>query len=111
MAIRGHGIQTGILSNMYGSSADLLRAGGHYDGFDPIVLSYQEGLAKPDPVFYQIALDKLGLQADQILFIDDQKRFIEAAQKLGFQTIQANSEDQIVADTQRILKEQNGLDL
>lgn len=109
--LRKQGIKTGILSNMYGSSADLLRAGGYYDGFEPIVLSYQEKLSKPDPAFYQIAIDKLGLPAHEILFIDDQERFLAPARQMGMHTIRAVSEDQIVADARALIKQQNGIEL
>lgn len=109
--LRAKGIKTAILSNMYGSSADLLRAGGYYQGFEPIILSYQEGLSKPDPAFYEIAIKELGCQPEEILFIDDQVRFIGPAQQLGLQTITAVSEDQIVADIRRLLKVQNGIEL
>lgn len=109
--LRTHNIRTGMLSNMYGSSADLLRASGNYDGFDPIVLSFQEGVSKPDPAFYKIALDKLGLKPEEILFIDDQERFLVTARELGIQTIKADSEAQIVTDTKAIIKQQNGINL
>lgn len=109
--LREHGIKTGMLSNMYGSSADLLRASGNYDGFDPVVLSYQENLAKPDPAFYELAIDKVGFKPEEILFIDDQERFLAPARQMGMYTIRADSEQQIVQDTKELFKQVNGLEL
>lgn len=111
LRLRQNSIRTGMLSNMYGSSADLLRASGNYDGFDPVVLSYQENLAKPDPAFYKLAINKLALKPEEILFIDDQERFLAPARQLGMKTILAGSEEQIVQDTEQLIKQENGIEL
>jgi epoxide hydrolase-like predicted phosphatase len=42
---------------------------------------------KPDPKPYRLILKKMGLPARNCLFIDDSLKNIQAAQKLGFQTI------------------------
>lgn len=109
--LRGHGIRTGILSNMYDVSADKLRDEGFYEGFDPVVLSSTEKLAKPDKAFYQLALDRLGLPASEVLFIDDQAPYGIAAKEMGMSFILAVSPEQIIADVKALLKKTNKLDL
>jgi putative hydrolase of the HAD superfamily len=109
--LRDHGIKTAILSNMYEASAKALQSSGHYDGFDPVILSYREGMSKPSPEFYQLAIQQLGLSPGEILFIDDQERFTKPAKALGMQTICADSEDEIVSATKAILLAENGLQL
>ncbi|MDP3980509.1 MAG: HAD family phosphatase [Chlamydiota bacterium] len=44
--------------------------------FEEYILSYEEGIKKPDLDIYLRALDRLSLNADEVLFIDDQKRNI-----------------------------------
>jgi len=51
------------------------------------VLSAELGLAKPDPRIYQMTLSQLGSPPERALFIDDMARNIEAARKLGMQTL------------------------
>jgi epoxide hydrolase-like predicted phosphatase len=109
--LRKAGMKTGILSNVFAMSADELKKHGNYDGFDPLVLSCNEGTAKPDMQFYERALAKLKLPADEILFIDDQEKCLAPAQKLGMHTILAESPMQIVRDTKAMLKANNGLRL
>jgi epoxide hydrolase-like predicted phosphatase len=109
--IRATGIKTGILSNIFSTSAGIIRAQGFYDNFDPVVLSCEEGYAKPDPELYRIAVKKSGVQPDEILFIDDQKKCRPPAEQVGMQFLLATSPQQIVADTKAILKAQNGLEL
>lgn len=109
--LRTAGIRTAILSNMFELSASRLRKKGFYDGFDPIILSYQEHLAKPDITIYELALTRLGVPADQVLFIDDQERFLVPAQVAGMRVLRAESPEQIVADTRSIIFDQDGLRL
>jgi epoxide hydrolase-like predicted phosphatase len=110
-ALRKKGIKTAILSNMFELSATSLRKKGFYDGFDPVVLSYEEHLAKPDPLFYERAVQKLGLAGDEIIFIDDQGRFREPAEFLGMHFILAENPEQIVADVETLLFEYDGIRL
>jgi putative hydrolase of the HAD superfamily len=107
--LRNSGIRTAILSNMYSMSAGKLRADGYYDGFDPVVLSGDERMAKPDPAFFKLALDRLGMPGNEVLFIDDQERFRETVEATGMYFIVAVSPQQIVADTEVLILKENGI--
>lgn len=48
------------------------------------VVSAEEGLIKPDPAIYAVALARTGLEAEDLLFVDDSAANIEAARALGF---------------------------
>lgn len=109
--MREHGIRTGILSNVFAMSAEKLRAEGFYDGFEPLILSCEVGMGKPDKEIYEVAIRRFDLPAHEILFIDDQPKFLEPARKLGMQTVHAQSPQQIIADTLALLKQENGLEL
>lgn len=109
--LRAAGIKTGILSNMYKMSAKVLRDQGFYDGFEPILLSCDEGMAKPQPEFYQLALQRLGCLPEEVIFIDDQEKCLPVAEQLGMYVIKADDEGQIVADIKAILKKENKLEL
>ena len=52
--------------------------------FEGIVVSGEEGIAKPDPAIYQILLDRYGVEAGRPpLFVDDRAENVEAAEALG----------------------------
>jgi putative hydrolase of the HAD superfamily len=55
--------------------------------FDAIVVSYEVGCAKPDPKIYRICLDMLKVPAASALFVDDRVENLEAASRLGIQTL------------------------
>jgi epoxide hydrolase-like predicted phosphatase len=54
---------------------------------DHIIISAEEGVAKPDERIYQILSEKIGYEYEQILFIDDFLENIQAAENLGMHTI------------------------
>ncbi len=48
------------------------------------IVSAEEGLIKPDPAIYEVALRRAGLEPQDLLFVDDSAPNIEAAAALGF---------------------------
>ena len=60
-------------------------------GFDTFVWSNKVGFRKPDPKIFEIILDKLKLTASECVFVDDVRSNVEAAEKLGFKSIQFKS--------------------
>jgi 2-haloacid dehalogenase len=69
-----------------------------FDLFDDMVISGREKCIKPGPEIFGILLKRTGRDAAGCLFIDDHSPNIEAASKLGFQTIHFRSADQLKAD-------------
>ena len=59
--------------------------------FDGGLISYKEGVEKPNPEFYNRLLKKYKLKASDCLFIDDNSSNIETAQNLGFKTLYYNN--------------------
>ncbi|MDT3404133.1 HAD family hydrolase [Mucilaginibacter terrae] len=57
------------------------------DWFDGMVISGLEKMRKPEPVFYQLLLDRYSIKPEEALFIDDNKRNIIAAEKMGINSI------------------------
>lgn len=109
--LRKHGIRTAILSNTFRMTAESLRKRGLYDEFAPLILSCDVGMAKPERGIYELALKKLNLRPQEVLFIDDQQPFLDPAKALGIHTILAVSPTQIVRDTERLLQQENNLRL
>jgi epoxide hydrolase-like predicted phosphatase len=109
--LREYGIRTGLLSNIFSMQAEVFRKEGWYDGFDPIVLSCESGYAKPDKELYQLAIDKLALKPDEIIFIDDQEKCTIPADEMGIHTVLAVSPKQTVDDTKALILKLNGIDL
>lgn len=76
-----------ILSNSDPLNSKKYAKKGWYDYFDYLILSHEVGILKPNQKIYQITLKKLNLPANQCLFIDDQKKVLIPAKKIGMRTI------------------------
>ncbi|MBA2746148.1 MAG: HAD family phosphatase [Flavisolibacter sp.] len=59
--------------------------------FDGRVVSGEEKMRKPFPAFYKLLLDRYNLDAKNAVFIDDNKRNIQAAVEAGIPSIQFTS--------------------
>lgn len=55
--------------------------------FDVQVLSYQEGMMKPDHRIYQLTCNRLGVQPDECAFTDDNQANVIAAREVGMHGI------------------------
>ena len=77
-----------------------------YDFFellDGIVVSGDEKLIKPDPKLYHVLLQRYNLNADESLFIDDNKYNIETAKEMGFHTIHFTDNMDLEKEVESIL--------
>jgi 2-haloacid dehalogenase len=70
--------------------------------FDGIVVSGEEKTRKPFPEFYHRLLERYQVKPSEALFIDDNLRNIEAAQKLGINSIQFHHSDQLKSELESL---------
>ena len=61
--------------------------------FKGIFVSHEMGSAKPDREFFERMLKETGLRAKDCVFVDDAKRNLEAAKRLGFMTVWMDNEN------------------
>ncbi len=81
------GFRLGVLANQPASALDDLRRVGLADRFDGIWLSEAEGLAKPDPAFFRLALDAWTLAPATIAYVGDRPdNDVKPAKALGMFT-------------------------
>lgn len=71
--------------------------------FDVVVESSQAGVRKPDPAFYRLACDQLGIDPSHAVFLDDLGVNLKPAAALGMTTIKVTSADQALADLEAVL--------
>ncbi|HEY7039364.1 MAG TPA: HAD family phosphatase [Methylomirabilota bacterium] len=85
---RARGGRTAFLSNSGPEVMAKVRADRRIDAvFDAVVVSCEVGLSKPDPRIYRLCLDRLGLAAAQVLFVDDRADNIDGAARVGLLTL------------------------
>ena len=86
--LRSRGIKVAIISNCDENTRDLLVELGVAALADALILSNEVGMAKPAAQIYQIALDKLGVNAQATLFVDDNATYCAGAAALGIRAVQ-----------------------
>ncbi len=93
----------GMLSNAGANWLDRLFEPWQAQLFDEVVMSYEVGVVKPDPLMYQTLINRLGLLPEECLYIDDQIRYVEGATKLGMIGIHFNDTTSTIANIEELL--------
>jgi putative hydrolase of the HAD superfamily len=76
-----------VLSNAPSGLKRWLEAWGISELFEVVFCSGNEGIVKPDTAAYKRTLDRLGVEPDEAVFIDDTHENVEAARRLGIHAI------------------------
>ncbi|MDO5698784.1 MAG: HAD-IA family hydrolase [Dermatophilus congolensis] len=72
-----------LATNQTRFRADIMRGFGYEQVFETLQFSYELGAHKPDPVYFERVLERLGIGGDQAFFIDDKSENVEAARTVG----------------------------
>ena len=72
--------------------------------FDEIIISCEVGMIKPNPAIFNLMLDRLGVKANESVFIDDRIKNIDGAKDMGFHTIFFTDKDRALEELARILQ-------
>ncbi|GAA6005500.1 hypothetical protein JCM10207_003004, partial [Rhodosporidiobolus poonsookiae] len=79
--------------------------------FDAYFESCVEGLRKPDPRFFRLALTRLGVKAEETVFLDDIGHNLAAARGVGMRTIRVHHgrSSEAIEELERLLEMDLGL--
>ena len=80
-----------------GSFADIL------DLFDVVVESSVVGVRKPEPRFYELTLERLGVDATEAVLLDDLGINLKLARAMGMTTIKVEDPDVAIAELESLL--------
>ena len=93
-----------VLSNSPPRLSKWLADWGILDLFDVVVCSGDEGLVKPDPAIFELALTRLGVAPSEAVFIDDTLGHVQAARDLGIHGIHFRNAEQLTRDLESLLE-------
>ncbi len=98
---------TGLLTNNFLTGDGVRLGDGPYGEvlglFDAIVESSRTGVRKPDPRFYELACELLGIEPAEAVFLDDLGVNLKPARVLGMTTIKVADPDQAIADLEHVV--------
>ena len=102
--MRKLGFKTAVLSNtisIYRNIQD--RAGiSKKGGFDPIILSWEVEMRKPNTDIFELALKKLQVEPEEIVFIDDKIGHLNGATQVGIRTLLFESTKDAISKIRQI---------
>ncbi len=93
--LKEQGYTIGILSNMAGSGARLCDK-HHLEIFDVVLTSGDIGYTKPDKKAYEVFATALGVELDELLFIDDARSYMEIMKSYGIRGILYTNFDRLI---------------
>ena len=100
-AARAADIRTGLISNSWGTRRyprELLT-----ELFDGIVISGEVGIRKPAPEMYALGAQRIGVEPERCVFVDDLPFNLEPAADLGMATVHHRTAEQTIAELEELL--------
>jgi len=92
--LQRQGCKTAVLSNTEAPAVEYFARMG-YDMFDCLVFSCNEGARKPELRIYEIAIEKLNSPPARTIYIDDDPKYIKAAEQAGLIAILFETVEQV----------------
>ena len=88
--LKSKGIKVGLITNCYFEERDAIRNCDMYEFFDVLCMSCEIGIKKPDLKVYELRAEKLGVNADECLYVGDGgSNELQAAKEAGMKPLQA----------------------
>jgi putative hydrolase of the HAD superfamily len=95
--------KTGLLTNNFITPTTTSRHHDVFDLFDVVIQSAVVGVRKPDPRFYLMACEALGIGPSAAVFLDDLGVNLKPARALGMQTIKVTDPTEALVELEAIL--------
>jgi epoxide hydrolase-like predicted phosphatase len=92
-----------VLSNCPPGLADWLADWSMLRFFDVVVCSGDAGVVKPEPAAFGLVLERLGIEPDEAIFIDDTLGHVRAARELGLHGIHFRTAQALASDLDDLL--------
>lgn len=104
--LRKRGYRTGMISNI---ATNWIRKSfltlEEQELFDEMIMSFEVGIAKPDPRMFMLACERLRVAPHEVVLVDDIARYCEAAQGEGLQAIVYKDFKQMKIELEKLLAE------
>ncbi|MBN1886860.1 MAG: HAD family phosphatase [Thermoflexales bacterium] len=98
--------KTAILSNAWSGARQVFT---EKYGLDQLVaemiISAEEGLAKPDARIYRLAVERLGVRPEEAVFVDDVEANVEGARAVGMRGVRFETTAQTIAQVREYLEQ------
>jgi putative hydrolase of the HAD superfamily len=95
---------TGLLSNSFIGAREREQDRYAFSNMtDLIVYSHEEGAEKPDRHIYEVTWQRLGIEPEEMVFLDDVEEYVAGGANLGIQTVLYRNNAQAIAELEALL--------
>ncbi len=82
-------IKIGLITNTFSDERDIIRESALFPYFDAALISFEQGICKPDPALYKKMTELLNVNAEECLYVGDGgSRELYAAREAGMHPVQ-----------------------
>ncbi|MCR5064055.1 MAG: HAD-IA family hydrolase [Treponema sp.] len=83
------GYKVGLITNTFSDERDMILSSPLYPFFDAAMISYEQGLSKPDPEIYRRAVQALNVKFEECVYVGDGgSHELTGARELGMHAVQ-----------------------
>ncbi len=87
--LKKRNIKVGLITNMFSDERDFVRQSNMMPYFDAALISFEEGLCKPDLALFEKMTHMLGVKAEECLYVGDGgSKELYAAREAGMHPVQ-----------------------
>ena len=97
------GYRTACLTNNVVGGEQRMEVGDVMVMFDHVVESSKVGCRKPEPRFYEIACELVGVEPSECVFLDDLGINLKPAKAMGMTTIKVGAAEPAITELERVL--------
>lgn len=103
-ALRADGLRTALLTNTFREFRPTTKRDVDFTLFDAVVESFAVGARKPEMAIYEATAAALGVEYDEIAFLDDFAQNLRPAAALGWRTIHVTDVDDALIELDHLLQ-------
>ena len=101
--LKSKGLKVGVISNNITPYVEIINERDGFKDFDIVINSCEVGFSKPEEGIFKLALDKLNLPPQEVLFVDDRQENIDTAKRMGMVTLLATDLTKLREDIKEVL--------
>ena len=101
--LRADGYRTGLLTNTFAEFQPTMQRDIDFDMFDAVVESFAVGSRKPERAIYETARERLDVDHEAILYLDDFDQNLTEPVALGWTTIRVSDPGRALAELDGVL--------
>lgn len=102
--LREEGYRTGLLTNTFAEFRPTMQGDIDFGLFDVVVESFAVGSRKPERSIYETTRERLGVDHEAIVYLDDFEQNLVEPQALGWTTIHVGDQRAALAELDEILQ-------